>query len=121
MTLHDLKINNTLTTIRDLENILKQKGDVYNSLKSATEAGLYVLFQRDNVNVKSVVVTEMKSGSLVVDYVVEFDVNNRNISLQKLNPVKKKTDIYLKDSIFSANTSPELSQVSGKFLFYATG
>ena len=51
-----------------------------------------------------------------MDYVVEFDIKIRNINLQRLNPFKKKkTNIYLKDSKFSADASPEVSQVSGKF------
>ena len=117
LTLSDLKLNNTVVTDQELGNILKRKDDVYKKLKSDTEEGLFALYESNNVNVLSVTVTELKSGSLIVDYIVKVDIKNKKVTLKDLNPVKKQTDIFQKDSLFNAATTPEMSELLGIFYY----
>ena len=118
VTLFELKVNNTLIADKELENILIEKGNFYAQLKRETESGLFALFQSNNIEVKFVTVTELKVGSLIVDYIVEFYISHSEVTLQSLNPVKYNRDIFLKDSPFNAKTSPKYSEISGIYLYF---
>ena len=120
VTLLDLQFKKQFLTRNELEDILNKKGDTYKKLSSELIAGLISLFDSNNINVKTIDITKMKTGSLKVDYMVKFKITNALLTAQDLNPVKKTTNIFLPNSLFSTETKPGLSEMLGICLFDIT-
>ncbi|XP_057303951.1 uncharacterized protein DDB_G0280205-like isoform X2 [Hydractinia symbiolongicarpus] len=110
LTIKNLTINGKTTTNQELQQIIEQKGETYKKLKNESEAALLVIFRKTNPNVVRVIVQELKVGSLIVDYVVVFDVKKKNITIE--NPIKNTTNIFSSSSVFEGETSPKLSEIA---------
>ena len=119
MTLKDLKINGKITTNKALQNIVSEKGKIYNELKNETEVSLFLLYKKTIPNLKRVTVLELSVGSLVVDYIVEIEVKSSEpIKWKKFNPIQNTTSLFDGNSRFKATTSPQLIEISGNYMFF---
>lgn len=112
LTLKNLTIDGVVISNEVLENIIEQKGELYQELKNTTQTSLLSFYRSKNPDVERVDVTGLRVGSLVVEYVVVLKGSGKTTADLNVFP-DSAVNIFPKDSVFKAETSAKFSKITG--------
>jgi len=103
----DMELNNTVLPNKILAEKLASKEDK-ETLKVIALRTLQKLFMNIYIDYLTITIVDLRIGSLIIDYSIEFKVEKvKNKTVVDLNPVKKETEVFSDISSYKGTIMPD--------------